>query len=262
MEFIDTHAHIYRKQFNFDRAAVVKRAIETGVTKIFQANLNLESVEPMLKLCNTFPDNCFPMLGIHPKHIRKNFNEEIEKIKELLQKHKFYAIGEVGLDFYWAKHIKKEIGYDIIPYQIEAFTKFIQLASKYNLPMNLHIRNATDIATKILQKERKSNTRGVWHAFNNNIKINKFKNWGFKVGIGGMLTFKNYVAETVKKYELENFVLETDAPFLTPQPIKKINNRNESKNIVAIAEYIAKLKNITLEKVAYETTKNAKQIYF
>lgn len=258
MEFIDTHAHIYRKQFNYDRDEVVKRAVEANVTKIFQANLNLQSVEPMLQLCNKFPDVCLPMIGIHPKHIDENYNEEIEKIEDLLQKHKFYAIGEVGLDYYWAKRLKK---LENIKFQKEAFAKFIKLASKYDLPLNIHSRSATPDTFEILEKNLKSNNTGIWHSLNIHHKPKKLIHWGIKLGIGGMAFIAPITSDAIKKVGITNIVLETDAPFLAPKPIKKENSRNESKNIPIIAKHIAEVLNIDISEVAEKTTKTAKEIY-
>ncbi len=253
MILVDTHSHIYLNEFDNDREQVIKNAFNNNVTKILLPNIDSSSVVPLLKLVKDYPYNFFPMIGLHPTSVKSNYLEELENVELWLKKEKFYAIGETGIDLYWDKTFKNQ--------QIDAFEKQIELAIKHDLPVVIHARNSFEMIYDIVKNYKNSKLRGVFHCFTGDIEqAEKIISLGFKLGIGGIVTFKNSgLDNVVQKIDLKNIILETDSPYLSPAP--KRGKRNESANIIYIAEKIAQLQNVTINKVAEETTQNAKEIF-
>jgi len=254
ISFIDTHTHLFLNQFKDDRFAAVKRAIDAGVTKMFLPNVDKNSIEGLLELSNQFPQNCFPILGVHPTSVNDDYEEVIEYIENLIKLNKIYGIGETGIDLYWDKSTLNK--------QITAFKSQINLAKKYNLPIIIHARESYKEIFDVLETENDESLTGVFHCFTSNKqdaeRILSFK--GFKLGIGGVLTYKtSNLAEVLKDIDLKHIVLETDSPFLPPIPHR--GKRNESKYIINIADFLANSQNISLEKVAEITTKNALELF-
>jgi TatD DNase family protein len=253
MIFTDTHTHLYSEEFNDDREAMVKRAIESRVKRLFLPNIDIKSIQPMLDLVWRFPDNCFPMMGLHPCSVDEHVEAHLFQIQKWFKKRKFYAVGEIGLDFYWSVEFKDQ--------QIMAFKKQIQWAIQMDLPINIHSRNSTDEVIAILQEMKHPALRGIFHCFSGNAhQAKQVTNLGFYLGIGGVLTYKkSELPDAIADIDLQHLVLETDAPYLSPMPYR--GKRNESAYIVNIAEKIAELKSTTVEKVANITTKNSIKIY-
>ncbi len=255
MKLIDTHSHLYSEQFDLDRSQVVKDAISKGIYKILLPNISSKHTKKMLDLCEEFPKHCFPMMGLHPCDVtEKNYTSEIEHIEKELEKRKYIAIGEIGIDLHWDKS-KLEI-------QKKAFIYQIKLAKKYHLPIVIHVRNSFSEAINIVESLNDENLVGVFHCFTGDINDAKrvLALEGFYLGIGGVLTFKNSgLSETIQKINLNHLVLETDAPYLTPSPFR--GKRNESKYILNVAERLAILHNISIQNVADITTKNAKELF-
>ena len=255
MFFIDTHTHLFLEQFDNDRDKAVKRAIEKNVKKLFLPNVNLETIEPMLALAKQYPENCFPLIGYHPRSVTEENDEALKIIEDYLQKEKFYGIGEIGIDLYWDKNFLKE--------QEDVFERQILLAKKYNLPIIIHSRKSFNEIFNVLDKLNDTNLKGIFHCFAGNTQIaEKIINYGgFKLGIGGVLTYKNSkLPKTLQEIDLKHIVLETDAPFLPPVPHR--GKRNESSFVLFIAETIAEIKNIPIEEVAKITSANAEEIFF
>jgi len=251
--FIDTHTHLYSEEFNEDRAEIINKAIKNSVTKLYLPNVDSTSIDGMLQLEKEFPENCFAMMGLHPCSVKENYLEELAIIEDWLDKRKFVAIGEIGLDLYWDKTFLKE--------QEIAFKKQIDWALAYNYSIIIHCRNAFDEIYSILSSYQ-TLPKGIFHCFNGTIeqaeKILALKN--FKLGIGGVVTFKNSGLDNVlASISIEDIVLETDAPYLAPMPYR--GKRNESSYIPIIAKKIADLKNISIEEVQRITTKNAAYIF-
>ena len=255
MRFIDTHSHLYSSKFDQDREKVIKDAINLGVEKFLLPNISSKYTKRMNDLCAEFPDNCFPMMGLHPCDVNSaSYERELQHVKEELEKEKYIAVGEIGLDLYWDK--------STLGLQKKAFIFQIELAKKLQLPIAIHVRNSFSEAIEIIESLNDKNLRGVFHCFTGDIKdAKRVVNLGdFYLGIGGVLTFKNSGLETtVKKIDIKHLILETDSPYLAPTPYR--GKRNESKYIINIAEKLAETHNISIEKVANITTANAKNLF-
>jgi len=247
--YIDTHAHIYTENYK-DIVKILSNATSNNVVKIINCAENLETSFEVLKLYKKYK-NLFPAFGIHPEKINNNYYEELQKLEKLIKKHLPVAIGEIGLDFYYIKNNK-----DV---QLFVFKAQLRLAEKYNLPVIIHSRNSLNEVYTILKE---FNLKGVIHCFSGDLDIAyKYINLGFKLGYNGIITFKNSVKEqnVLKNINLENVLLETDSPFLTPVPYRKF--KNEPKNILLIAKKIANLKNVSEKKVQKITYNNAMKLF-
>lgn len=251
--FIDTHTHLYSKEFNNDRPQMIRKALSSGVKKLYMPNIDSESIEGMLELEKEYPENCFAMMGLHPCSVNAEVEKELKIVEEWLEKRKFCAVGEIGIDLYWDKTFIKE--------QEMAFRKQIDWALHYNYPIVIHCREAFDEIFAILSSYSVL-PKGIFHCFSGNfeqaqkiIALNVFK-----LGIGGVVTFKNAgLDKVVEQIGMEHLVLETDAPYLAPVPFR--GKRNESAYLVQVAEKISQLKNISIAEVAEITSKNAVDIF-
>lgn len=253
MTFIDTHTHLYSEEFKDDRTHMIDTAIAKGMTKFYLPNIDSSSIDGMLALELQYPDHCFPMMGLHPCSVKENYKEELSIVKQWLEQRRFLAIGEIGLDLYWDKTFIKE--------QEIAFRQQIEWALEYNYTIDIHCRNAFDEIYAILKSYAKL-PKGVFHCFSGTIEqaeqILAFGN--FKLGIGGVVTFKNSgLDKVVEHIDMKHLILETDAPYLAPVPHR--GKRNESTYIPLIAEKIAILKGTTIDAVAKATTQNALEIF-
>ena len=254
MHLIDTHTHLFAKQFNEDRSEVIHRALEKGVQQMLLPNINSSSIQPMLNLCTEFTNNCFPMMGLHPCDVKDNYLEEIAIIEEWLQKEKFVAVGEIGIDLFWNK--------STLTIQEDAFRKQIELAKKHKLPIAIHVRDSFDEVLAIVDELNDESLSGVFHCFTGNeAQANHIINYGgFKLGIGGVVTFKNSeLDKTLSNISIENLILETDSPYLAPTPYR--GKRNESSYLVIVAEKLAEIYGKSVEEIAEITTQNAKRVF-
>mgnify|MGYP000969535879 FL=1 len=255
MKFIDTHSHLYSEQFDNDRTTALNEAIALGIDTILLPNISSKYTNNLLKLCNQFPENCFPMIGLHPCDVsEENFDNEMQHVEIELTKNKYIAVGEIGLDLYWDK-TKLEV-------QKRAFIHQIKLAKQYQIPIAIHVRDAFDEAIEIVESHNDNTLRGVFHCFTGSIvqakRVIDLKD--FYLGIGGVITFKNSgLDQTIKEISLKNLILETDSPYLAPVPFR--GKRNESKYLTKIAEKIAEIKNMTIKEIAEITTTNAKKLF-
>jgi TatD DNase family protein len=255
MQFIDTHSHLYSEQFDKDRSKVIAQAINAGVDTILLPNISSNYTKGMLTLCSEFPNNCYPMMGLHPCDVtEESYDVEIAHVEKQLETGKYIGVGEIGLDLHWDK--------TTLEIQKKAFIHQIKLAKKYQLPIAIHVRDSFNEAIEIIESLNDKNLRGVFHCFTGDSKDAKRVNslGGFYLGIGGVLTFKNSgLDKTIAEVDINTLILETDAPYLAPTPFR--GQRNESKYIINIAEKLAEVYNISIEKVAEITTKNAKNIF-
>jgi TatD DNase family protein len=256
----DTHSHLYGEQFDHDRAAVIARAAEAGVQYHFLPNVDLESVPQLVQTVQSFPDVCFPMLGLHPCSVKDDYLPVLEKIREhidnagMLLGKPICAIGEIGLDFYWDVTHKSE--------QFDALEKQIGWALEMELPVVLHTRKSVQETIEVVKQLHSGNLSGVFHCFGGSVqeaeRIISMDN--FYLGIGGVVTYKNAgMAEVVTNIPLEYLILETDAPYLTPVPHR--GKRNEPAYVRLVAEKVAALKGISLEEVMTVTSENAGKLY-
>ncbi|MBN1651640.1 MAG: TatD family hydrolase [Bacteroidales bacterium] len=254
MNFIDTHSHIYLQEFDQDRTSVVENALNEGVKEILLPNVDSGSIDSMLRLCKAFPENCFPMMGLHPTSVKENVEDELAIVEKLLKEHTFIAIGEIGIDLYWDKTFLAE--------QEEAFRYQVRLAKKHNLPIVIHSRDSFDELFALMDELYTPELKGVFHCFtgNENQAQKIISDYNFKLGIGGVLTFKNSgLADQIKNIDLSHLILETDAPYLAPVPYR--GKRNQPVYIPLIAQKLAEVKKISIEEIAEITTKNAKELF-
>lgn len=253
MTFIDTHTHLYSEQFNSDRTAMIEAAIAKGVQTFYLPNIDHESIEGMLKLEEQFPGQCLPMMGLHPCSVNAGYQQELDLVKSWLDKRRFAAIGEIGIDLYWDKTFIKE--------QEIAFRQQIDWALEFGYTISIHCRSAFDEIYAILKSYPKL-PKSIFHCFSGNTEQAKLiiALNNFKLGIGGVVTFKNSgLDKVVEDIDLKHLVLETDAPYLAPVPHR--GKRNESAYIPIIAEKIAAIKGISIEEVASVTSQNALDIF-
>lgn len=253
MELIDTHSHKYLREFENNWDDAIQRAKSAGVSHICIPNVDAESIDYVLQLAKEYPGYCLPMMGLHPTSVDANYKQVLELITQQLEENVFVAVGEIGIDLYWDKTFLKE--------QTEAFLYQLELAEKHNLPVNIHVREAFPETFAALESFGTKRVRGIMHCFSGGLaEAEKTISMGMKLGIGGVVTFKKSpLADVVAQVPLEHLVLETDAPFLAPAPHR--GKTNESAYVLHIAEKIAELHNVPVEKVAEVTTANAKAIF-
>lgn len=253
----DTHSHIYADQFKEDQKEVIKRAIDTGVSRMFMPNIDSSSIDAMLNVHRQFPDHCFPMMGLHPCSVNKNWKVELETVYNWLfeqDEQKFVAVGEIGLDYHWDTTFKEE--------QKKAFETQIEWAKKLNLPIVIHVRDSFDDAIEIVEKMNDDTLKGIFHCFSGTkSEAERVIALGdFYIGLGGVLTFKNSnLRNEIKEIPLNSIVLETDAPYLAPVPHR--GKRNECSYTKLVAEHLAEVKSESLETIAAITTQNSKQLF-
>jgi len=253
MFLIDTHTHLYSEEFDQDRDAAITRCLENGINKLYLPNVDSESIPRMLDLEKAYPEVCIAMMGLHPCSVKENYKEELTIVKEWLDKRHFVAVGEIGIDLYWDKTFINE--------QIEVFNLQMDWAIEKNIPIVIHCRDAFDEIFEVLSTRTKL-PKGIFHCFSGNLEqANKIIDLGgFKLGLGGVLTFKNSgLDKVVEQIDLKHFVLETDSPYLAPMPHR--GKRNESSYTKLVAEKLAAIKNCSLEEIAEITTQNAKEVF-
>lgn len=254
MYFVDTHTHLYADQFNDDRDLVIQKSIEQGINQFYLPNIDSTSIPKMKALVEKYPDNCIPMMGLHPCSVNGSVREELSTIKKEIENGTYSAIGEIGIDLYWDKTYLEE--------QEMAFRSQIQWAKTLGLPIVIHCREAFDEILSILDELNDDNLSGVFHCFTGNLEqANHILDYGgFKLGIGGVVTFKNAgLDKTLAKLKIDDLVLETDSPYLAPAPYR--GKRNESAYLIEIAQKVAEVFSIPLDKVAEITSHNAQYIF-
>ena len=254
MQFVDTHTHLFSPSFEEDRTLIVERAIKARVEKMLLPNIDIESIEPMYDLCDQFPNNCFPMMGLHPGSVDEKWEENLEIIRKNLFERKNCAVGEIGMDLYWDKTFVQE--------QAEAFRRQVVWAKELKLPIVIHAREAFDEIFEIVDELNDERLTGVFHCFTGTLEqAKKIQHYGgFKLGIGGVLTYKKAgLDEVLKDIELSEMILETDSPYLPPTPHR--GKRNESAYLLHVAEKLADVKETSLAEVAHITTKNAHELF-
>ncbi len=257
MKLIDTHAHLYVKAFSKDMDEVLLRAREV-VKAICLPNIDLDSIDAMHDLVDVAPDVCFPMIGLHPSHVKEEYETVLDNIDQILQQgtYSYIGIGETGIDLYWDK--------STLPLQLESLEKHIQWAKSYQLPIILHAREAIDEVIEVLEKHQDGHLGGIVHCFDGTTaqaeRIAALKH--FYLGIGGIVTYRKDVQEMVSKVPLDRIVLETDSPYLPPVPHRKDKpRRNESSYIQYVAKILAEIKGISYEEVALQTNANATSLF-
>ena len=254
MTFTDTHTHLYVEHFSEDRNQVIQAAVNAGIKKMVFPAIDSQYIEIQKETIAQFPKHCFAAAGVHPSSVKEDFEKELGIAEKELLTGKYIAVGEIGIDLYWDKTFKEQ--------QIKAFDYQIKLAKKLKLPIIIHVRNAFDEAFEVVQANNDENLTGVFHSFTGTPEQAKqiIDFGGFKIGINGIVTFKNSeLSKTVKEIPLEYIVLETDSPYLSPAP--KRGKRNESKHLIYIAEKIADIYNTSLKKISDITEQNTRELY-
>lgn len=253
MIFSDTHTHLYSDEFKDDRAEVIQRAIHAGVSRLFIPSIDSTYTNEMYDLEQQYPDHIFLMMGLHPCYVKENYLEELAHVEAQLGKHKFYAIGEIGIDLYWDK--------TTLDIQKTAFQRQIQLAKKHKLAINIHCRDAFDEVFEVLELEKSPELFGIFHCFSGDLEqAKKAISYGLKLGIGGVVTFKNgKIDQFIDQIDLQHIVLETDSPYLAPAPHR--GKRNESAYTILVAEKLATLYQVPVEEIARITTENARAVF-
>ena len=253
MILVDTHTHLYLEQFDDDRSAIVDAAIDEGVKWMLLPAIDSTTLAAMKKLNQAYPMNCLPMMGLHPTSVKDNFEEELKLVENELASGNYIAVGEIGIDLYWEKEHEEE--------QKDAFRRQLRWAKKYNLPVSIHTRDSFDMTYQIVKEESTGDLRGIFHCFTGTeTEAKKIMDIGFKMGIGGIVTFKNSgLSDIVKTIPEEFLVLETDAPFLTPTPFR--GKRNQSAYLKYIVAKLAEIKSKSIDEMAEITTRNAMDIF-
>ena len=251
--FIDTHSHIYLKEFESDLKDVILRSENEAVGQILMPAIDNETHGMMLSTEARYPGECISMMGLHPCSVKENFKEELKIVKEHFTKRSFVAVGETGLDFHWDLTFTKE--------QYESFQIQIELALEYDIPVVIHSRNSIDECIKVISEQQNGKLKGVFHCFSGSIEqANQAIDLGFYLGIGGVVTFKNSGLDKVMEHvDLKHIVLETDSPYLAPVPFR--GKRNESSYLKYVVEKLSEIKNIPKNDIAEITTANAKKLF-
>ncbi len=252
--FIDTHTHLFSDSFDEDRDLIVQRAISSGVEKLLLPNIDILTIDEMNDLVAKYPLNCYPMMGLHPGHVKEDWKTQLTIIEKELFTSKYIAVGEIGMDLFWDKTFQKE--------QVEAFKQQVNWAKELKLPIVIHARDAFQEIFEIVDELIDENLTGIFHCFTGTIEqanhIINYKN--FKLGIGGVLTYKKAELDKVlSQISIENIVLETDSPYLPPVPFR--GKRNESSYLLHIAEKLSDVYQISLKEVEEITTRNALEIF-
>ena len=253
MQIIDTHTHLYLNQFKDDVDLVIARAKNAGIDKFIFPAIDSSHFKDMHELRNRYPENIYLMSGLHPVSVKDNYKEELNLVLKSLETHNYVAIGEIGIDLYWDKTFLKQ--------QQEAFEFQIRLAVSNNLPIVIHCRDGFDEIFEILDAEKCSKMRGIFHCFTGTLEqAVRAINLGFKLGIGGVVTFKNGgIDKFLNKIDIKNIVLETDAPYLSPVPHR--GKRNESFYVTYVLKKISELYGLNEQEIAKITSKNALEIF-
>lgn len=253
MNLVDTHAHIYLPEFDDDRDKILERADKEGIRKIYLPAIDSSTHEAMLKAEKKHPGTCFSMMGLHPCSVKETHAEELKTVLKWLEKRRFSAIGEIGLDFYWDKTFTVQ--------QYAAFNQQIEWALQYDLPIAIHSRDAIDECIQVVRDHQKGKLRGVFHCFSGTLQqAQQIIDLGFYLGIGGVVTFKNAGLDKVMNdIDLRHVVLETDAPYLAPVPFR--GKRNEPSYLKYVIEKLSVIKNQPVEDIATITTSNAEKLF-
>jgi TatD DNase family protein len=253
MQLIDTHTHLYLPEFDSDRDEMVNRAVSSGVVKLLLPNIDLKSVESMLSAADRYKNICYPMTGLHPTSVMKDFKAQIKELERIYLLHKFIAIGEIGIDLYWDKTFLEE--------QMDAFRQQVEFAISSGLPVVVHSRDAFPEVFSVLDEFAGRKLTGVFHAFSGTIQdAEKAVGMGFMLGIGGPVTFKNSrLDKIVEEAGPGNIILETDSPYLAPVPFR--GKRNESSYICIINKKIADIFRISEEESARMTFENSCRLF-
>ncbi len=253
MRLVDTHAHLYLNDFKEDMSAVVQKAMQNGIEKVYLPAIDNETHQDLLNLVDSNPDFFRPMMGVHPCSIKENYLEELAIARKWLDSRSDWsAVGEIGLDYHWDVTFKEQ--------QKEAFDTQVNWAIQMDLPVVIHSRKSTYDCVELL-KPYKGKVKGIFHCFSGSLEEAKeITKLGLLLGIGGVVTYKNSgLKDVLPEIGLEHLVLETDSPYLTPVPHR--GKRNESAYVRFVADEIAYILGKSVSEVANVTTVNAETLF-
>ena len=253
MRLIDTHTHLYLEAFDVDRDEIIQNALETGVTRFYLPSIDSSYTDRMLALEKQYPENIRLMIGLHPTYVNNNYKHELNHVKQYLNKHTFAAMGEIGIDLYWDQSFLSQ--------QKEAFDLQILWAKENGLPIVIHCRNAFDEVFEVLEGHKGEGLSGIFHCFTGTKEqAQRAIGFNLKLGIGGVVTFKNgKIDQYLDQISIDNIVLETDAPYLAPDPFR--GERNQSSYLVFILRKLSEIHQISEEEIALLTTQNAYDVF-
>ncbi len=253
MNLTDTHTHLYSEQFEEDRDAMIQRAMEAGVDRFFIPAIDSTYTAAMQDLKKNYPDKVFLMTGLHPTHVKENHAEELQHVKEQLTTGNYVAVGEIGVDLYWDQSTR-----DV---QMQAFHQQIEWALEYDLPIAIHCRDAFDEVFAVLATHQDKGLTGIFHCFTGTLEQARLAiKYGMKLGIGGVVTFKNgKIDQFLDQIDIKHVVLETDSPYLSPVPYR--GKRNESAYVTQVAEKVAEIYQLDVKEVARITTLNSREVF-
>lgn len=253
MYWIDTHCHLFASEFDDDQTAMINRALNSNVMEMMLPNIDMDTLPRMMSLAKSFPENCKPMMGLHPCSVKEDFGSVLARMKTEIQNGEFYGIGETGVDLYWETKTQ-----DI---QIAAFEEQIKWGSEFDLPVIIHSRESLDLTIDVISRHQDGTLRGIFHCFGGTYaQAMLIHELGFKIGIGGVITYKkSELSQLLPRLPREMIVLETDAPYLTPVPHR--GKRNESSYLILVAGKVAQSLNLSLEEVAKLTSSNAQAVF-
>jgi len=253
MIITDTHTHLYSEAFDGDRNEVIQKAIDLGIGRFFIPAIDSGYTSSMFQLERDFPEHIYLMMGLHPTHVKENYEEELKHVEKMLSERKFYAVGEIGIDLYWDKTFFAE--------QRKAFKKQIALAKLHELPIVIHCRDSFDEIFEVLEEEKDDKLYGIFHCFTGTYEqALKAIGYNMKLGIGGVVTFKNgKIDKFINQISLEHLVLETDAPYLAPTPYR--GKRNEPSYLQQVLNKLSDIYQIPKEEIARITTDNSKKVF-
>jgi TatD DNase family protein len=253
MILTDTHTHIYYETDLEKQKKQLNRCLENNISRLFLPNVDSKSIPMVLGLAQNYPQNCFPMMGLHPCDVKEDYQQELSLIADAIASNKIYAIGEIGIDLYWDQSFLRQ--------QQDAFTLQIEQAKSLDLPIVIHCREAFDEVFEILGQQKDDKLRGIFHCFTGDLQqAHRAIDLGFYLGIGGVVTYKKAgLDKVVEQLDLSHLVLETDAPYLAPVPHR--GKPNESSYLIHIAQKVADLKQCSLAEVAEITTLNSHKVF-
>ncbi|HOF20661.1 MAG TPA: TatD family hydrolase [Bacteroidales bacterium] len=253
MKLIDTHTHLYLPAFRNDRDEMIGRSAGRGVVRLLMPNIDIHSVEPMLKAAEEYRGICLPMMGLHPTSVGDDYTDQLDRMEKILPQHAFIAVGEIGIDLYWDKSRFAE--------QVAAFRRQLDLAVKSGLPVVVHSRNSIDEVLSVMEEYTASGLRGVLHAFSAGLSYaEKAVSMGLFLGIGGPLTYKNSrLGDICREIGPRHIILETDSPYLAPVPYR--GKRNESSYIPIINKKLAEVLGMSEEETASITFENSCRLF-
>ncbi|GAC1584410.1 MAG: TatD family hydrolase [Ginsengibacter sp.] len=253
MKLIDTHTHLYLKDFDEDIDEVIARCLAEGIEKFYLPAIESSETSRVFSLQEKYPDNCFAMVGLHPCSVKADYEKELSTVYDSLSTSRYSGIGETGLDFYWDRTFEKE--------QYLALEKQLEWAIGFSSPIILHTRNATQETIDVIKPHAAKGVKGIFHCFGGTLsEAKQIIEMGFYLGIGGVVTYKNSGLDRVlSDVDLEHVVLETDSPYLTPVPFR--GKRNESSYLKYVAAKVAEIKGVSVEEVAEISSRNAEKVF-